>query len=216
MIEFEKEIIDALTEEAGIDRSEIRLDSNLYDLGIDSLSALEILVAMEEKYDIRISENELKDTNNVREIVRIVSNELKKKGEKAMKMEKFYKGLFLVAGLYDFILGLMFFLFYIQIYNFFGINLPNHPEYIQAPAIFIVVLGVMFFYVFKNMYRNADLVKVGALSKIAYSGLTFYHYYFADLHWIFALFAWFDILFLILFILFLYQAKKAGKIPVSP
>ena len=216
MSKSENEIINAIAEKAGIDKSEIRLDSNLYDLGIDSLSALEILVAIEEKYDIRISENELKDTNNISEIVSVISNELNKKGVQDMKMEKFYKGLFLIAGLYDFILGVLFFLCYVQIYNFFGIDLPSHPEYIQAPAIFIVILGIMFFYVFKNMYRNADLVKVGALSKIAYSGLTFYHYFLTELHWIFVFFAWCDVVFLILFILFLYHAKKAGKIPIKP
>jgi len=77
---FEQEIIDIIAEEGAIDKSEIKLDSNLYDLGIDSLSSLEILVALEEKYDIRISQNRLKNVNSVRAIIRIVSSQLKKKG----------------------------------------------------------------------------------------------------------------------------------------
>ena len=80
MNKLEQEIIDVIAEEAAVDRSEIRLDSNLYDLGIDSLSSLEILVALEEKYDIRISQNRLKNVNSVREIIRVVSSQLKKKG----------------------------------------------------------------------------------------------------------------------------------------
>ena len=80
MNKLEQEIIDVIAEEAAVDRSEIRLDSNLYDLGIDSLSSLEILVALEEKYDIRISQNRLKNVNSVREIIRVVSSQFKKKG----------------------------------------------------------------------------------------------------------------------------------------
>lgn len=80
MNELEQEIIDTIAEEGAIDKSEIKLDSNLYDLGIDSLSSLEILVALEEKYDIRISQNRLKNVNSVREIIRVVSSQLKKKG----------------------------------------------------------------------------------------------------------------------------------------
>ena len=80
MNELEQEIIDTIAEEGAIDKSEIKLDLNLYDLGIDSLSSLEILVALEDKYDIRISQNRLKNVNSVREIIRVVSSQLKKKG----------------------------------------------------------------------------------------------------------------------------------------
>ena len=80
MNKLEQEIIDIIAEEGAIDKSEIRLDSNLYDLGIDSLSSLEILVALEEKYDIRISQNRLKKIDNIRDIIRVVSSQLKKKG----------------------------------------------------------------------------------------------------------------------------------------
>ena len=80
MSKVEQEIIDIIAEEGAIDRDEIKLDSNLYDLGIDSLSSLEILVALEAKYDITIAQNRLKSVNSVREIIRVVSSELKKKG----------------------------------------------------------------------------------------------------------------------------------------
>ena len=78
MSKLEQEIIDIIAEEGAIDKSEIRVDSNLYDLGIDSLSSLEILVALEEKYDIRISQNRLKKIDNIRDIIRVISDELEK------------------------------------------------------------------------------------------------------------------------------------------
>ena len=82
MNKLEQEIINTIAEEGEIDKSDITLDSNLYDLGIDSLSSLEILVALENKYDIRIAQNRLKNVNSVREIVRVVSSELKKRQRK--------------------------------------------------------------------------------------------------------------------------------------
>ena len=76
---LEQEIISVISEEGEIDKAEITPDSNLYDLGIDSLSSLEILVALEEKYGITIKQNRLRNVNSVREIIRVVSSELKKK-----------------------------------------------------------------------------------------------------------------------------------------
>jgi acyl carrier protein len=82
MNKLEQEIIDTIAEEGAIDKSEIKLDSNLYDLGIDSLSSLEILVALESKYDIRISQNRLKKIDNIKDIIGVVSSELRKKQRK--------------------------------------------------------------------------------------------------------------------------------------
>ena len=82
MNKLEQEIISVIAEEGAIDKSEITPDSNLYDLGIDSLSSLEILIALEVKYDITIAQNRLKNINSVREIIRVVSSELKKKQRK--------------------------------------------------------------------------------------------------------------------------------------
>ncbi len=78
MNQLEQEIINTIAEEAAVDKGEINLDSNLYDLGIDSLSSLEIVVALEKKYDIRISEDRLKKINNIREIIRVVAEEVQK------------------------------------------------------------------------------------------------------------------------------------------
>ncbi len=82
MNKLEQEIINSIAEEGEIDKSDITLDSGLYDLGIDSLSSLEILVALEDKYDITIAQNRLKSVNSVGEIIRVVSSELKKKQRK--------------------------------------------------------------------------------------------------------------------------------------
>lgn len=79
MNQLEQEIINTIAEEASVDQGDINLDSNLYDLGIDSLSSLEIVVALEKKYDIRISEDRLKEINSIREIISVVADEVQKK-----------------------------------------------------------------------------------------------------------------------------------------
>jgi acyl carrier protein len=79
MNNLEREIIDTIAEESGIDRDNIKSDSDLYSLGIDSLSALEILTVLEEKYNIIIQDNDLKNINSVTEIIRLVSSRLEEK-----------------------------------------------------------------------------------------------------------------------------------------
>jgi len=78
---LEQEIIAAIAEEGDLNKNEIKPDTNLFDLGIDSLTALEILVVLEDKYDIVITPDRLKNVNNVREIISAISDELQKKAK---------------------------------------------------------------------------------------------------------------------------------------
>jgi acyl carrier protein len=80
---LEQEIIQIVAEESGVEQAKIKPGVSLYRLGIDSLSSLAILAALEEKYDIIIPENDLKHVDSINDIIRIVSGELEeKKGEK--------------------------------------------------------------------------------------------------------------------------------------
>jgi acyl carrier protein len=81
MHQLEQEIIDTIAEEGDVDKSEIKLDSNFYDLGIDSLTALEILVVLEDKYDIVIPQNRLRNVNTASQIISVFSDELQKKAK---------------------------------------------------------------------------------------------------------------------------------------
>lgn len=79
MPQLEQEIIDTIAEEGYINRDAIKPETNLFDLGIDSLTALEILVVLENRYDIIITPDRLKKVNNVGEIISAISDELQKK-----------------------------------------------------------------------------------------------------------------------------------------
>lgn len=83
MSPLEQEIIDTIAAETGIDRQELGLAVSFYDVGIDSLSALEVLAALEEKYDIVLDERELRDTDTIGTVVNVVASRIKKKEARA-------------------------------------------------------------------------------------------------------------------------------------
>lgn len=128
-----------------------------------------------------------------------------------MRNEKFYKGVFFVAWWYDLILGAAFFLFYKPIYSLFGIELPDNPAYLHMAAAFVFVQGIGYYFVYRNLERNIDLIKLGVVYKIIYTGVAFYYWGVSQLpHLIFALFGFLDLVFVVLFVLCL-RAMSAGR-----
>lgn len=127
------------------------------------------------------------------------------------KKDGFFRGLFLIAAIYDLVLGLAFFFFYPQVYSFFKITPTDYPMYLQMAAAFVVAMGIGYYFIYKNLYRNIDLVKLGIVYKLVYGGLTSY-FYFNDLaNVVFFWFAIIDAIFLLFFVWFLVYAKKDGR-----
>lgn len=128
-----------------------------------------------------------------------------------MAKDSWFKALFLVAAVYDLVLGAIFYFFYKPVYAFFGITLPVYPMYLQMAAAFVIAMGIGYYFVFRNLYRNIDLVKLGVVYKLVYSGVASF-FYFKDLaHVTFFWFAIIDVVFLVLFVMFLVHAKKDGR-----
>ena len=125
--------------------------------------------------------------------------------------DSFFRALFLIAAIYDLILGVLFFFFYKPIFSYFDISLPVYPMYLQMAAAFVFAMGVGYYFVYLNLYRNIDLVKLGVVYKIVYAGLTSY-FYFTDLaNIVFFWFAIIDVIFLVAFVWFLKYAKNDGR-----
>ena len=120
---------------------------------------------------------------------------------------KTIKLLFIISALYDFILGVIFLVGFKKIYNYFNIALPNHDGYVQFGAALVAIFGVGFWFVARDPQRNRDIVKMGILLKVSYSGVVFYHAALGNLPGVWLPFAWLDIIFLVLFI----RALKALK-----
>ncbi|MFQ6674870.1 MAG: hypothetical protein ACE5LH_00850 [Fidelibacterota bacterium] len=136
-----------------------------------------------------------------------------------MKSKAFYKGMFMVAALYDFILGIAFFFFYRSIYSLFNIPLPDQPAYLHTAAAFVFTQGLLYYFVYLDLERNFDIVKVGIVYKLVYTGVTFYYWAIGQLpHAMFALFGFLDLIFVILFLLYLrnYRYLIATAAPKEP
>ena len=57
---IEKEIISIISDVAEVETNEVKIDSNLVkDLGINSIKAIEIIVALEKKYKISIRDEDV-------------------------------------------------------------------------------------------------------------------------------------------------------------
>ena len=61
-----KEII---VDELGVEGSAVTIESTLEDLGADSLDAVELIMALEEEYDLEFAEDEVKAMKSVKNIV---------------------------------------------------------------------------------------------------------------------------------------------------
>ncbi len=119
----------------------------------------------------------------------------------------FWKPFFLVAALYDAILGLVFFFFYDPLFHALGIKLPYNTSFIHITTAYIFVQGLSYWFVSRNPVRNVDIVIVGIVYKAIFSGLAFYYLAIGQLlTTFFLIFAVVDIGFLVAFIRFLQLA----------
>jgi len=132
-----------------------------------------------------------------------------------LNKEKYYKVLFIISGLYDFILGFGFCFLYKWLFKtLLQQPLPQPPIYFQVCAAFIGLMGIGYFLVWKNLYRNVDLVIIGGGMKVIYILGAIWYSTYAIVPWALTLLAVSDIVFIILYIEFLRFAKVNKKVPV--
>jgi hypothetical protein len=111
------------------------------------------------------------------------------------------KSLFLFAALYDGLLGVVALLFARPLYQWFGVEAPNHLGYVQFPALLLLVFATMFLRIARDPVRFADLIPYGIGLKGAYCGVVFWHQLTGDIPSMWLPWAWMDLGFLALFIL---------------
>lgn len=123
-----------------------------------------------------------------------------------------FRWFFLVAAVYDMALGLAFFVFGGQIFDWLGMAEAPHISYIQLPAIFVFVQGFSYLLAWADPLGNLGIVKVGVAYKAGYAGLAAYYWLTGQVPAMF--FVWFglfDLLFLIGFVLFLRWAGGRAR-----
>jgi hypothetical protein len=120
-----------------------------------------------------------------------------------------WRTFFLIAAVYDLVLGAVFFSLYGPIFSWLGVDLPNNISYIHLTAAFVFVQGVGYWLVWRDPVANIGIVTLGIAYKGAYSILALYYLVSGDLiHAVFAWFGLFDFAFLVGFVWFLLQAHQ--------
>jgi hypothetical protein len=118
-----------------------------------------------------------------------------------------WRGLFLVAGIYDAALGLAFLTTGEAILRAIGMALPPHIAYIHLLAIFILIQGLSYLLVARDPWANVGLAMVGVLYKGAYAGLAAWYLATGQMpNNFFVPWAVFDAAFLVAFLLFIREA----------
>jgi hypothetical protein len=125
-----------------------------------------------------------------------------------MKNATFFRSVFLATAIYDFFLGLIFLFMYSAIFSYLNVPLPNYPMYLQLSAAFVVAMGVGYYFIYQNMARNRDLVKLGVVYKAVYSSFSIYFFLKGLAHIIFFWFGIIDLAFLLIFIWFLVETRQ--------
>jgi hypothetical protein len=115
----------------------------------------------------------------------------------------YYRGLYLISALYDFILGISFIFFFKPIFRFLGMNLPENPAYLTFCAVMIALFGILLFMIYLNLSGSRRLIIYAILVKFAYIGTVLYYYLLVGSSYVdmpFLIFAGFDFIFALLFI----------------
>ena len=123
--------------------------------------------------------------------------------------------LFVVAALYDGLLGLAFLSSGDALYARFGVAPPNHPGYVQFPAALLLVFALMFAAVAANPARNRNLIPYGVLLKLSYCGVVAHHWLAGRLPWMWKPFCIVDLAFAVLFVL-AWAALRGGPAADEP
>jgi len=75
--EIEAKMVDLLVDELGIDRDKISMDARFEeDLEVDSLGVVELLMALEDNFDVKIPDEEAEQIATVGEAVDLVQQKL--------------------------------------------------------------------------------------------------------------------------------------------
>jgi len=113
---------------------------------------------------------------------------------------KSIKPFFLIAALYDGVLGVAFIVAPMQIFSMYGVEPVNHMGYVQFPALILILFAIMFYRVAMDPVRNRELILYGCGLKVSYCSLVFWYLLTTGIPSMWIPWAWADLVFLTLFI----------------
>ena len=109
------------------------------------------------------------------------------------------KAIFVIAAIYDGILGLLFLFLPGLAFQIFEVVPPNHFGYVQFPAVLLLIFALMFYRVSQDPVANRFIMVYGMILKLGYSGIVFYYMLTTGVPAMWVPWAWADLVFLVLF-----------------
>ena len=116
-----------------------------------------------------------------------------------MSAKQGISSLFIVAAIYDGVLGGAFLFASGNLFDWFGVTPPNHQGYVQFSAALLIVFAAMFISIARDPIRNRSLIPYGIMLKLSYCGVVFFHWLTADIPNMWKPFCIADLVFLVLF-----------------
>ncbi len=114
---------------------------------------------------------------------------------------KSIKTVFLIAGLYDLILGSAYLVGHETLFTAFNVPAPGHPTYVEFPALLLALFGVMFLQISTDPVRYREMMPYGMGLKAAFAGLAFGYHFTSGVSFMWLPLATIDLIFLIVFVL---------------
>ena len=125
-----------------------------------------------------------------------------------MSTKRGVAALFIVAAIYDGLLGAAFLFAGGRVFDRFGVTPPNHAGYVQFPAALLIVFAIMFAAIARDPFRNRNLIPYGILLKLSYCGVVLFHWFTAGVPDMWKPFCIADLIFLVCFA---WALKAIGK-----
>jgi hypothetical protein len=113
---------------------------------------------------------------------------------------KWISGLFVIAALYDGLLGIGFLFAPESIFLFYQVEPPNHWAYVQFPALLLIIFTIMFLRIAFDPAKHRELILYGCGLKISYAGMAFWYEVTMGIPSMWIPWAWADVAFLVLFL----------------
>lgn len=112
---------------------------------------------------------------------------------------KWIKPFFLLAALYDGVLGMAFVIAPGEIFAMYEVIPPNHLAYVQFPAMLLILFAIMFFRIAMDPAGHRELILYGCGLKVAYCSLAFLYDLTTGISDMWMPWAWMDLAFLAVF-----------------
>jgi hypothetical protein len=119
-----------------------------------------------------------------------------------------FRRIFLVGALWNLFGAGLLFVFWRQAFAFFQLEPPNYLAFFQSWLALAFVFGIGYYYVFRDLYANLNIVRLGIYGKMGFAVIFIYHVAFGDFHPVFLSGAIIDLVFVGLYALFLAHARR--------